>query len=97
MSDYQLAFDPNVVFRVNDEVWIPNAPGNKDWDEYQIWVEAGNEPDPYVPPKPEVNLLSTEDVVFYNHENRIRAMEGKEPITVKDIVEIKKQIRDSHG
>jgi len=48
----------------------------------------------YENPPIELNLLSAEDVVFYNHENRIRAMEGKEPITVKDIVEIKKRMRE---
>ena len=44
MAEYKLT--DNGVFRVTDGAFIPDAPGNKDWKEYQRWLGQGNTPDP---------------------------------------------------
>lgn len=36
----------NFVIRLSDNAHIPNAPGNRDWDEYQKWIAKGNSPVP---------------------------------------------------
>lgn len=39
----------DAIMRVNADgstSTIPNAPGNRDWEEYQRWLEAGNVPEP---------------------------------------------------
>lgn len=47
----------NGVQRLSDEVWIPEAPTNKDWQEYQAWLGDGNTPRPAddAPPLPDGN------------------------------------------
>jgi hypothetical protein len=50
MTDYQLTATDSTVIRNLDGAYIPNDPGNRDWVEYQQWLEAGGVPDP-VPPK----------------------------------------------
>ena len=47
MADYRLA--SSGVIRTGDGASIPNDPGNRDWIAYQVWLAAGNTPDPYVP------------------------------------------------
>ena len=47
MAQYKLL--KNGVFRVADGASIPSAADNKDWDEYQKWLAAGNTPDPADP------------------------------------------------
>ena len=96
MADYQLTATDASVIRTADGACIPNDDANRDWVEYQAWLDAGNYPDPYVePPKPPPELLATEDVVFFNHENRIRSIEGKPPLTVKEFVQVKVEMRDN--
>lgn len=34
------------VYRLEDNVSIPAYVGNKDWDEYLVWLSQGNEPLP---------------------------------------------------
>lgn len=36
----------NFAIRLSDNAHIPNAPGNRDWDEYQKWIAKGNSPVP---------------------------------------------------
>jgi hypothetical protein len=87
MADYQLATsDENgPVIRTEDGACIPNDPANRDWVEYQNWLEEGNTPDPYVPPpEPEPSPPSTEDQVLYDHENRLRALEGEPPLSFEE-------------
>lgn len=43
------------VRRLSDEANIPASPGNKDWDEYQTWLAAGNVPEPADPEPPPVD------------------------------------------
>jgi hypothetical protein len=50
MADYQLTMTDEAVIRTVDCATIPNAPGNRDWDEYQRWLADGGVPDPVRPP-----------------------------------------------
>jgi hypothetical protein len=52
MADYQLTATDSSVIRTEDGACIPNDPANRDWAEYQAWLEAGGVPDPYKPPPP---------------------------------------------
>ena len=45
-------------------------------------VIAAHDPTAVPPPEPE-----TQNVVFYEHENRLRALEGTPPLTLVDFVE----------
>jgi hypothetical protein len=86
MADYQLTTpDPDgSVLRTADQAWIPADPANRDYAEYQEWLAKGNVPDPYVPPPEPEPTPSPEDQVLYNHENRIRELEGVPPLTLDE-------------
>jgi hypothetical protein len=52
-AEYQLLNNTDSVLRVLDQAYIPNAGGNRDWQEYQAWFAEGNVPDPApAPPEP---------------------------------------------
>ena len=36
-----------MIFRDNDGAWIPQADGNSDYEQYKLWVEAGNVAEEY--------------------------------------------------
>lgn len=38
------AFD--CILRLEDNAFIPPDPANVDWQQYQAWLAAGNEPEP---------------------------------------------------
>jgi hypothetical protein len=80
---YSLTNDSSVI-RDADGACIPPDDRNADWKDYQAWLGAGNTPTPYVAPPP-LDALSAWDVIsakiLFNHENRIRALEGKAAIT----------------
>jgi hypothetical protein len=83
------------VVRIEDGACIPNDPANRDWVEYEAWLGDGGVPDPYVPPKPEMpELIATEDAVFLNHENRIRAIEGRDKLTLKEFFQLRSSMRE---
>jgi hypothetical protein len=89
MSDYQLTATEAAVIRTVDQAYIPNDPANRDWVEYQNWLALGNVPDPYVeppPPPPEPPTQQQQDVVLYDHENRLRTLEGQPPLTLGDFI-----------
>ena len=86
MADYILATpDPDgMVIRTADSATIPNDSANRDWQSYQMWLEEGNAPDPYIEPEPVPPPV--EDVVLFDHEVRIRELEGAPPITLDEFL-----------
>lgn len=78
MADYQLTATEGYVIRTEDGAHIPPDPANRDYAEYLQWVEDGGVPDPYVPPEP---VPTPEQELLFEHENRIRAIEGEPPLT----------------
>jgi hypothetical protein len=44
MADYKL-LDSGGVYHVPSGRHIPDAPGNRHWQEYQRWLAAGNTPE----------------------------------------------------
>ena len=55
---YQLTNQPNVVIRVADGACIPFADGNRDYEEYKLWVAEGNVPTPVAAPTAEELLAA---------------------------------------
>ena len=47
---YKLVITPtgpsDLIFRVEDSVWIPPDPANTDYQQYLEWLAEGNEPLP---------------------------------------------------
>jgi hypothetical protein len=61
---YQLTFG-DAIFRLSDNAYIPQAPGNRDYAEYLEWLEAGNEPLPAPePPAPGPDYLAFWDALM---------------------------------
>jgi hypothetical protein len=46
MAAYRLVTGSDCIQRTSDGAFIPNDPGNRDWQAYQAWLAAGNTPDP---------------------------------------------------
>lgn len=51
MADYKI-ISAQVIQRTQDGAFIPVAQGNADYRAYQVWLAAGNTPDPEDPPPP---------------------------------------------
>jgi hypothetical protein len=85
MAEYQLTAT-DVVIRTEDGASIPNDPANRDRAGYDEWLADGGVPDPYVPPPPVVPETQPETTVLYNHENRLRAIEGVPPLTLGEFL-----------
>jgi hypothetical protein len=85
MADYQLTAT-DIVIRTADQAHIPDDPANRDRAEYEEWIASGGLPDPYVPPPTAPPEPAPETTVLYDHENRIRAMEGQPPLTVGEFL-----------
>ena len=91
MAEYQLTETDSAVIRTEDGAYIPNDPANRDWVEYQDWLAAGGVPDPYVPPpEPKPPPPAPEDVLLYDHENRLRTLEGQPPLTRKQFSSLRR-------
>ena len=86
MSDYQRTATDSSVIRTEDGAWIPNDPANRDWVEYQGWLEGGGVPDPYVEPEPVPPEPTEAQLVMYDHENRLREIEGEPPLDLADFI-----------
>ena len=86
MSDYQLTQpeEPCSIIRTEDGACIPPDPANRDYAEYLKWVEDGGVPDPYVEPEPVPPEPTQEQEILFDHENRVRALEGQPPLTLAD-------------
>jgi len=83
MAEYQLTAT-DAVIRTSDGANIPNDPANRDRAEYSKWLADGGVPDPYVePPAPEAEPTPEAEVLF-DHENRLRVIEGTPPLTAED-------------
>jgi hypothetical protein len=85
MADYQLTSNDSVI-RTADGASIPNDPANRDRAEYEQWLADGGVPDPYVPPEPVPPTAQPETEVLYDHENRLRAIEGQPPLSIGDFL-----------
>ena len=95
MADYQLTAteEPCAVIRASDSTCIPPDMANRDYNGDQFspgylqWVEGGGVPDPYVPPEPVPPEPTAEQEILFDHENRVRALEGQPPLTLGDFVD----------
>jgi hypothetical protein len=58
MSDYRL-LPTGGVLHVPTGRSIPDAPGNRHWEEYQRWLAAGNTPEP-ADPEPEPSQMPSD-------------------------------------
>ncbi len=94
MADYQLTAT-DVVIRTADQAHIPNDPANSDRIEYEEWLEAGGVPDPYVEPPPVAPAPPPEAALLYDHENRLRELEGLPPLTLADFPTMMKGMTSS--
>jgi hypothetical protein len=90
MSEYQLTADAAIVVRTADSAHIPNDAANRDRIAYEAWLADGGVPDPYVAPPPTPPEADPQTTTLYDHENRLRAIEGQPPITVLDFVDMMK-------
>jgi hypothetical protein len=88
MSDYQLTAtdEPCAVIRASDGACVPPDMANRDYAEYLAWLEDGGVPDPYVPPEPVPPTPTGEQSTLYDHENRLRKIEGQPPMKLGDFI-----------
>jgi len=95
MSEYKLTAteEPCAVIRYSDGAYIPPDMANSDYagsgpfsNSYLKWKDAGGIPDPYVPPEPTVPEPSDAQVIAYDHENRLRTLEGQPPLTLGEFM-----------
>lgn len=85
MAEYQLTATESVI-RTSDGASIPNDPANRDRAEYEQWLADGGVPDPYVEPEPVPPTLTQGEEVLFDHENRLRELEGKVPMTKSEFL-----------
>lgn len=86
MAEYQLVAPPpgleaSAVQRTSDGAFIPFDEANKDYQEYQQWLADGGVPDPYIEPEPKPSNPTAEQELLFDHENRLRAIEGLAPLS----------------
>ena len=94
MTDYQLTAteEPCAVIRASDGACIPPDMANRDYNGdamspgYIQWKEAGGVPDPYVEPEPVSPEPTEAQLIMYDHENRLREIEGEPPLDLADFI-----------
>jgi len=94
MADYQLTAseEPCAVIRTEDGACIPPDMANRDYNGddfspgYVQWKEAGGVPDPYVEPETPPPQATEGQQILYEHENRIRTLEGQPPLSIADFI-----------
>ena len=93
MAEYQLTAteEPCSIIRTADGACIPPDMANRDYNGdamqpgYLQWVEDGGVPDPYVAPEPvPPQCQPKSQLIMYDHENRLREIEGEPPLTLAD-------------
>ena len=91
MTKYQLIQpeEPCAVIRTGDGACIPPDEANRDYAEYLDWKADGNTPDAYVEPGVPEPEPTEEAMLLFDHENRIRAIEGEPPLSVEDFKAMK--------
>lgn len=87
MAEYQFMKNAGFVLRVADMANIPNDVLNSDWKQYQKWLADGGVTDPYVPPAVGMAKLAPEVSVLFNHENRLRMLEGEPAIGLQEFLD----------
>lgn len=88
MAEYALTPFEHTVQHAHDDTittFRDDVPSREN-ENYQAWLTAGNVPDSYVPPPPEP---TPEDEVLYDHENRIRTLEGQPPLELGEFMKFK--------
>ena len=55
------------IIRLSDNASIPADQGNRDYAAYLAWLEAGNEPEIYVPPETPIDELKATKLSEINH------------------------------
>ena len=94
MADYQLtaSVEPCAVIRTEDGACIPPDMANRDYNGddfspgYVQWKEAGGVADPYVEPEVAPPEPTEGQQILYEHENRIRTLEGQPPLSIADFI-----------
>jgi hypothetical protein len=94
MADYQLTAteEPCAVIRTEDGACIPPDMANRDYNGDQMrpgyvqWKDDGGVPDPYVEPEVAPSDPTEGQTLAFDHENRIRALEGEPPLSVEDFI-----------
>jgi hypothetical protein len=87
MADYQLTATDSTVIRTADGAYIPDDPANRDYAEYCKWLDDGGVPDPYIPPPEPEPEPTNEQLVLFDHENRIREFEGQPPLSLDEFTQ----------
>lgn len=106
MAEYQLTATDASVIRTADLANIPNDPANKDWKDYEKWLDKGGVPDPYIAP-PKVTVENTADFIarFTNQEyaklGNVRLVDAQatkvglsknwDIVVLADVIELSKQ------
>jgi len=74
---YKLAYNSDTVIRLADNAFVPADGGNRDYQEYLKWLDAGNTPEPADQPAP-VNPLDAAEAHIAAHFSTPRLLQMKD-------------------